>query len=58
MLRKPKVVNETLPTKYWGLTRPQKAASQAGFENRANIFFTLKPGNGGVGFSSAASLSP
>src|SRR6516162_860671 len=39
-VRKPKVVNEILPTRCGGLTEAQKAASQAAFQNRAENFFS------------------
>ena len=39
--RKDKVVNQTLPTRYWGSAAPRKAASQAGFRNRRENFFRL-----------------
>ena len=39
--RKQEVVNQTLPTTCCGARDRQKAASQAGFENRAENFFAF-----------------
>src|SRR5258706_8910548 len=42
---KAKVVNENLPTRYCGLTRCTKAASQAAFKNRSEKFFSFVTAN-------------